>query len=149
MVHSSCDLMVVLANLSLGTPRGGSCACLGVASRVVVLVFLHGHRSYTSSRVRLTRDLELYSGRCGGVPSALVFTVLGMAPQCPGWRHSTGDGRTGPEVIKGMRSVCLASWRHPGWTLNWWSYAFRERHCPLSRGVARRKDESWRHSATK
>jgi hypothetical protein len=63
--------------------------------------------------------------------------VPGMATQHRGWPHRAGGDKGD------------ASWRHPGWTLNWWSYAFRERHCPLSRGVARRKDESWWHSATK
>jgi hypothetical protein len=38
--------MAVLVNLGLGTRRGGSCACSGAASRVVVLVFLHGRRLY-------------------------------------------------------------------------------------------------------
>jgi hypothetical protein len=50
--------MVVLANLDLGTRRGGFCACPGAASRVVVLVFLPGRRPYTSSRVRLTGILS-------------------------------------------------------------------------------------------
>jgi hypothetical protein len=84
--------------------------CLSrAASRVVMLVFLPGHHQYTSSRVRLTGDPELHSGRCGGVPSTQALTVLVMASQCPGWQHSTGDGRTGSEVTKKMCSACLAS----------------------------------------
>jgi hypothetical protein len=50
--------------------------CLsGAASRVVLLVFLPGRRPYTSSRVRLTGDPELHSGRRGGVPSAQALIV--------------------------------------------------------------------------
>jgi hypothetical protein len=52
------------------------------ASRVVVLVLMPGRRPYTRSRVRLTEDLELYSGQRDGVPSAQALTVLGMAPRC-------------------------------------------------------------------
>jgi hypothetical protein len=76
MAHSTCDLMAVLANFGLGRRRGGSYACPGAASRVVVLV-VPGRRPYTRSRVRLTEDLELYSGRRGGVPSAQALTVVG------------------------------------------------------------------------
>jgi hypothetical protein len=54
MAHSTCDLMVVLANLGLGRHCGGSCACPGAASRVVVLESLLGRRPYASSRVCLT-----------------------------------------------------------------------------------------------
>jgi hypothetical protein len=113
-----------------------------------MLVPLPGRRSYSSSRVRLTGDLELYSGRCGGVPSDLVFTVLGMAPQCPGWRHNVGDGRTGPEVTEELRSAGLTSRRRPGQASSWRSYAFRGRHHPPLRGVAWRKDGSGQYSAT-
>jgi hypothetical protein len=81
MVHSACDLIAVLANLVPITRRGGSCACPGVASRVVVLEFLLGRRPYASLRVWLTGDRELYSGRHGGVPSARVPMVLEMAMQ--------------------------------------------------------------------
>jgi hypothetical protein len=78
MVHNTSDLMDVLANLVPGTRRGSSCACPGAASRVAALGFLLGHRPYTSSRVRLTGDRELYNGRRGGVLSAQVPTVSGM-----------------------------------------------------------------------
>jgi hypothetical protein len=46
-------------------------------------------------------DRELYNGRRGGVPSARVTTVLGMALQCPKWWHNDGDGRTGLEGDRG------------------------------------------------
>jgi hypothetical protein len=62
MAHGSYDLMGVLASLNLGRHHGGSCACPGMALRVVVLVFLPGHCLYISSRVRLTGGPELYSG---------------------------------------------------------------------------------------
>jgi hypothetical protein len=133
MAHSTHDLTAVLANLDPGMCRGGSCACLGVASRVVVLEFLLGRRPYASSRIRLTGDRELYNGRRGGVPSTRVPTVLEMALQCPGWWHSDGDGCTGPEVTEEMRSIILMSWRRPGLAPGQWSYTFRGRHRPFSR----------------
>jgi hypothetical protein len=83
MVHSAYDLIAIFANLVPVTHRGGSCACPGVASRVVVLEFLLG-RPYASSRVWLTGDRELYNSRHGGVPLARVPMVLGMALQFPG-----------------------------------------------------------------
>jgi hypothetical protein len=55
-----------------------------------VLVFLPGRRPYASSRVRLTGDPELHSGRRGGVPSTQALAVLGMAPQCLRWWYSAG-----------------------------------------------------------
>jgi hypothetical protein len=107
------------ANLGLGRRRGGSCPFLGEASRVVMLALLPGRCPYTSSRVRLTGDLELYSDQCGGVSSAQALTVLGMAPQCPGWRHSDGDGRTGPDVTEELRYAGLTPRCHPGRALSW------------------------------
>jgi hypothetical protein len=42
-------------------------------------------------------DPELHNGRRGGVPSARAPIVLGMASQCPGWRHwAGGDGGYAP-----------------------------------------------------
>jgi hypothetical protein len=124
LAHDTCDLMVVLENLGPCTRRGGSCACLGAVSRVVVSVLMPGRCSYTSSRVRLTGDLELYSGRRGGVLSARALTVLGMASQCPGWWHSTRDGHTGPEVAQEMCPASLTSRRHPGRAPSWWPDVF-------------------------
>jgi hypothetical protein len=116
--------MAVLVNLDLNMCRGGSCACPGATSRVVRLVFLPGRCPYTSSSVRLTGDLELYSGWCGGVLSARAPIVLGMASQCPRWWHNAEDGRTRPEVTEEMRLVYFISRRHPGCTLSRWLYAF-------------------------
>jgi hypothetical protein len=147
MGHNTCDLMAVLANLGPGMVRGGSCACPGASSRVVVLEFLLGRRPYASSRVRLTGDREMYSGRRGGVPSARVPMVLGMDLQCPGWWHGDGDGRTGLEVMKEMCSIIFTSRRRPGLAPGRWSYAFRGHHHPFSRGVAWWKDGSGQHSA--
>jgi hypothetical protein len=109
MTHSACGLMTVLAKLVPGTRRGGS----GAALRVVVLEFLLGRCPYASSRVWLMVDWELYSARCGGVPSTRVPMLLGMALQCPGWWHSGRDGRTGLEVTEEMHSIILTSRRHP------------------------------------
>jgi hypothetical protein len=107
--------MVVMENLGPCMCRGSSCACPGVVSKVVVLVPMPGRRLYVDSRIRLTGDLELYSGWRGGVPSAQALTVLGMASQCPGWRHSTRDGHTGPEVTDEMHLASLTSRCRPRW----------------------------------
>jgi hypothetical protein len=85
LAHDTCDLMDVLANLDPCTCHGGSCACSAAVSRVVVPVLMPSRCPYTSSRVQLRGDLELYNGWCGGVLSARALTVLGMASQCPGW----------------------------------------------------------------
>jgi hypothetical protein len=77
--------MAVLVNLGPGMRRGGSYACPGVASRVVVLEFLLGRCPYASSRVLLTKVPKLHSSRRGSVPSAWVPTTLEMALQYPGW----------------------------------------------------------------
>jgi hypothetical protein len=84
MVHSVVELTVVLTNLSSGGRRGGSCACPGVASRVVALELLLGRHPYADSRARLTEDQGLHNGGCGDVPSTWVPTVMGMTLQCLG-----------------------------------------------------------------
>jgi hypothetical protein len=56
MVHNVVQLTVVLTNLASGGRRGGSCACPGVALRVVALELLLGRRPYADSRARLTED---------------------------------------------------------------------------------------------
>jgi hypothetical protein len=113
-----------------------------------MLVPLPGRRSYTGSRVWLTGDLRLHSGLCGGIPSARVPIVLEMSPQCPGWRHSDEDGRTGPEVTEEMCSAGLTSRCRPGRAPSQWLYAFRGCHHPPSRGAAWRKGGSGQYSAT-
>jgi hypothetical protein len=87
MAHSTCHLMAVLANLGPGVRRGGSCACPGVASRVVVLESLLGHGPYASSRVRLTGI-----GSCTAV-GVVASRQLGF-PWCWGWPCSAWDGDT-------------------------------------------------------
>jgi hypothetical protein len=62
--------------------------------RVNMLEFLLDHRLYTSSRVWLTGDWKLHSGRRGGVLSAWVPIVLWMALQCPNLCYSDGHGHT-------------------------------------------------------
>jgi hypothetical protein len=148
MACSARDLMAVLANLVPGMCRGDSCACPRAASRVATLGFLLGRHPYACSRVRLTWDRELCSGRRGGALSARVPMVLGMTLQCPGWWHNDGDGCTGPEVTEEMCSIILASRRCPGLASRWWPYTFRGCHFPPSRGAAWAKYGSGQHSAT-
>jgi hypothetical protein len=88
----------------------------------------------------------MHSGGCGGVPSSWAPTVPGMTPQCQGWRHSNGDGRTVPEMMEETRLAGLMSPRRPGRARGRWSYPFRGFHRPLSRGAAWRRYGSGRHS---
>jgi hypothetical protein len=127
-------LLAVLANLGPYMCCGGSCACPEVVSRVVVRALMPGRHPYASLRVRLTRHLELYSSRPCRVLSAQALTVLGMALQCPRWRHNTGDGHTAPDVTEEMRPASLTSQRHPGQAPSLWSYVSRGRRCPFLRG---------------
>jgi hypothetical protein len=60
-------------------------------------------------------DRRPHSGRCDDVSLIWVSTVLGTTLQRPGWRHSDGDGRTGPEVTEETRFAGLTSWHHPRW----------------------------------
>jgi hypothetical protein len=113
MAYSVVELTFVLANLACGRRRGESCARPGATSRGVASEFLFDRRPYASSRGWLTEDRRPHSGGRGDVLSAWVSAVLGMALQCLGWRHSGGDGRTGPEVTEKTRFTGLASWRHP------------------------------------
>jgi hypothetical protein len=148
MARSARDLMAVLANLVPGMRRGDSCACPGASSGVAALGFLLGCHPYAGSRVRLTWDRELHSGRRGGVLSARVHMVLGMTLQCLGWWHSDGDGRTRPEVTEEMCSIIVVSQRCPGLAPGWWPYAFRGYHRPPSWGAAWGKYGSGQHCAT-
>jgi hypothetical protein len=95
--------------------------------------FFPGRRSYTDSRVRLTGGRKVHSNGRGIVSSLQVPTVSGMALQCPGWWHSGGDGRTGPEVTGETRSAGLMSRRRPAWARDRRSYPFRGFRRPLSR----------------
>jgi hypothetical protein len=147
MAYSADDSMSVLVNLTPGMRRGGSCAFPGMASRVVALESLFDRHPYTNSRVWLTGDRKLHSGRRGGVPSTSIPAVLGMTLRCPGWWYSGEDGRTGPEVTEKTRSVGLTSRHHPGREWSWWSYPFRGCRRPL-RSATWRRYESGRHSVT-
>jgi hypothetical protein len=151
MAHSACDSMSVLANLVPGMCRGGSCSCLGAASRVAALGFLSDLHPYTGSRLWQTGDRKLHNGMRGDVSSAWVPTVLGMARQCLNLQRSDRHDRTGPgvaEVMEKTRSTGLTSRRHPGRALSWWSYTFRGCCRPLSRGATwRRYGNGW-HSVT-
>jgi hypothetical protein len=113
MAYSVVESTTVLANLASGRRRGRSCACPGAALRVVASESSFDRRPYANSRAWLTEDRRLHSGGRGGVLTTWVPTMLGMALQCLGWRHSGGDGRTGPEVTGKTRPVDLMSRRRP------------------------------------
>jgi hypothetical protein len=115
MAYSVMELTTVLVNLASSRRRGGSCARPGAASRVVALELLFDRRLYANLRAWLTEDRRLRSGGRGDVLSTWVPTVRGMALQCPGCRHSGGDGCIGPEVMEKMRSIGLVSRRRPKW----------------------------------
>jgi hypothetical protein len=55
----------------------------------------------------------MHSGGDGDVLSSRAPTTPGMGLQCPGWEHSGGDGRTGPEVTEETRSTSPTSQRCP------------------------------------
>jgi hypothetical protein len=85
LARSTCDLMAVLTNLCPCMCRGGSCACSGAVSRVVVLVLT----PWSSSVLRLEGLAD------GG----------SWAAQRPSWQrpvnagpHSVGDGAAVPEM---------------------------------------------------
>jgi hypothetical protein len=122
--------------LSRGNFEGGHAGALAWSS------FVHWLEGLADGGPRL------HSGRCGGIPSARVPIVLEMSPQCPGWRHSDEDGRTGPEVTEEMCSAGLTSRCRPGRAPSQWLYAFRGCHHPPSRGAAWRKGGSGQYSAT-
>jgi hypothetical protein len=95
---------------------------------------LFGCHLYVGSRARLTEDRRPHSSRRDDFRSIWVPTVLGMMLQRPGWRHSDGDGRTGPKVTEGTRFASLTSRHRPGRVRGRWSYPFRGFRHPLSRG---------------
>jgi hypothetical protein len=70
----------------------------------------------------------------------------GVMLQCPGWRHSGGDGRTGPEVTGETRLTGLASRHRPRRVQSRWPYLFQGCRHTLSRGAAWRRYESGRHN---
>jgi hypothetical protein len=82
-----------------------SCSSRGVVARPVLVQeqlrgwwcrgWLSGRRPRASSRASSTEVRTRYSGRHGDVPSPCVPTASGMSSQCPAWRCSGGDGRTG------------------------------------------------------
>jgi hypothetical protein len=82
------------------------------------------------------------------VSSSRPSTASGMVLQCPGWWHSSGDGRTGPEVMEETRATGLMSRRCPARARCMHPYLFRGFHRPLSRGATWRPYGSGRHSVT-
>jgi hypothetical protein len=109
MAHRVVELTVVLANLASGGCRGEPCARLGAALRVAALEIYIGRRLYTGLRAGLTEDRGPHNGGRGDVPSIWIPIVLGITLQWRGWRHSGGDGHTGPEVT---RKTFLLALRH-------------------------------------
>jgi hypothetical protein len=85
------------------------------------------------------------SGR-GDVSSSRAPTAPGMVLQCPGWWHSGGDGRTGPEVTDETRSTGMMSRRCPARVRGRRLNLFRGFHLPLSRGATWRLYGSGRHN---
>jgi hypothetical protein len=148
MARSVEELTTVLANLVPGRCCGRSCARPGVASRVVALELLFDRCLYTDSRAWLTEHWRLHSGGRGDVLSTWVPTVWGMAPHCPGWRYSGGDGRTGPEVMEDTRFADLTSPRRSRRVWSWWPYPFRGCRRPILRGATWKRYRSRRHSVT-
>jgi hypothetical protein len=67
----------------------------------------------SASRVGLTEGWRPHSSGCGEVLSSWALTASGMVLQCPGWQHSGGDGRTGPELAEETRSTSPTSRRRP------------------------------------
>jgi hypothetical protein len=78
MAHSVAELVIVLGNLTAGGHRGGSCACPGVASRVVVCELL----VWSSSVCR-------FEGWADGRPEAAQSRTW-RCPVAPGF-HNAGD----------------------------------------------------------
>jgi hypothetical protein len=125
MAYSVVELTVVLTNLASGGRYGESCARPEAALRVAALELLFGRGPYTGSRAGLTEDRSPQNGRRGDVSSIWVPTVLGMTLQCPGWRYSGRNGRTGPKVTGEARPAGLTSRFCPQRAQSRWSYPFR------------------------
>jgi hypothetical protein len=147
LAYSARDVMVVLANRNSHRRHGGSCACMGTVSRVVLPMSASGHHPCAGSRVWLMGELWLHRSWRGDVPSEQGFTAPGMAPQCWGWPHIAEDGRTGEEMAERTCFAYLASWRHPSHAPGQQSYTLPG--CPhaFSRGSAWGKAGSRRHNA--
>jgi hypothetical protein len=88
--------------------RGESCSSWGIVARHVLIQerlrgwwcrgWLSGRRPQAGSRASSTEVRTRYSGSHGDVPSPCIPTALEMSSQCPAWRCSGGDGRTGLTV---------------------------------------------------
>jgi hypothetical protein len=144
---SACDLMVVLAGPGSCVHRGNSCACLEVASRVVLPAPASGCCSYTDSRVLLMGEFGLHGSRAwrhpigtGSHSAGDGSTASEVAAQGRGWPHwAGGDG--------GMCFAHPASRHRPARSPGRRLYASRGYCRTLSRGAAWKKDGSGWHSA--
>jgi hypothetical protein len=107
-----------------------------------------GRCPYAGSRVQLTEGRRAHNGGDGDVLSSRAPTTTGMAFHYSGWRHSGGDGCTGPTVTEETRHTGLTSRRHPVWARGRRRYPFRGFHRSHSRGAVCRPYGSGRHSVT-
>jgi hypothetical protein len=82
--------------------------------------WLSGRRPRASSRVSSTGVRTRHSVKHGDVPSPCAPTASGASPQCPAWRCSDGDGRTGLTAKEKTAPASQMSRRSPVWS--------RERH---------------------
>jgi hypothetical protein len=102
---------------------GESCSSRGVVVHpVLVQERLRGWRCRgcpagrcprAGSRVPSTGVRTRHSGRHGGVPSPCVPTASGVSSQCPAWRCSGGDRRTGLTATGKTAPAGLTSRRSP------------------------------------
>jgi hypothetical protein len=86
MAYNVVELTTVLANLASGRRRGGSCARLGAASRVVVSESSLDRRPYANSGAWLTEDRSLH--RCPRPAAPRRRTALPASRPCRASRPS-------------------------------------------------------------
>jgi hypothetical protein len=107
---------------AVGCP-GESCSSRDVVVRPVLVQgqlrgwrrigWSSGRRPWADSRVPLTGARTRHSGGRGDVLSPCTPTASGMSSQCPPWRCSGGDGRTGLTVTGKTAPAGLTSRRSP------------------------------------
>jgi hypothetical protein len=102
---------------------GESCSSRGVVARPVLVQeqlrnprrsgWLSGRRRGPVRECRLREVRTRHSGGHGGVPSPYTPTASGTSSQCPVWRCSGGDGRTGLTATGKTAPAGLTSRRNP------------------------------------
>jgi hypothetical protein len=114
VASSATELTVVLANPA---PVGASWRVLFSyrssfeGCGVVVGCPASAHGPIRGCRQR--RVCTQHSGGRGDVPSPCAPTASGTSLQCPAWRCSGGDGRTGLTATGKTAPAGLTSWRSP------------------------------------